>query len=137
MNFRENFVRFFLGVVSASLSYYKTENNKRFLYGVIKSHGGIFVNKQIVVSAKSLVERLFQFSSVDEYAHKQFIDQMIAGIIGSQSTLLSNIGRFLAEKCRLKHTVKRLGRMLNNVRIPIQELQVRMPGRGMDQITPH
>jgi hypothetical protein len=84
------------------------------------------MNKQIVVSAKSLVERLFQFSSVDEYAHKQFVEQMIAGIIGSQSTLLSNIGRFLDEKCRLKHTVKRLGRMLNNVRIPLQELQVRM-----------
>ena len=89
-------------------------------------HGGTFVNNQIVVSAKSLVERLFQFSSVDEYAHKQFVEQMIAGIIGSQSTLLSNIGRFLNEKCRLKHTVKRLGRMLNNLRIPLQELQVRM-----------
>ena len=84
------------------------------------------MNNQIVVSAKSLVERLFQFSSVEEYAHKQFVEQMIAGIIGSQSTLLSNIGRFLNEKCRLKHTVKRLGRMLNNLRIPLQELQVRM-----------
>ena len=93
---------------------------------VIKTYGGTFVNSQIVVSAKSLVEKLFQFASVEEFAHRRFIEQMVAGIIGSQSTLLSNIGRFLNENCRLKHTEKRLSRMLNNIRIPLQELQVRM-----------
>jgi len=84
------------------------------------------VNTSIVVSASSLVERLFQFASVDVYAHRKFVEQMVTGIVGSQSTLLSNIGRFLDEKCRLKHTEKRLSRMLNNFRIPLQELQVRM-----------
>ena len=79
-----------------------------------------------VVSAKSLVEQLFQFASVQEFAHRRFVEQMIAGIIGSQSTLLSNIGRFLNENCRLHQTVKRLSRMLNNARIPMQELQIRM-----------
>jgi len=62
------------------------------------------VNTSVVVSAHSLVEKLFQFASVDIYAHRKFVEQMVAGIIGSQSTLLSNIGRFLNEKCRLHHT---------------------------------
>ncbi len=72
------------------------------------------------------MEQLFQFASVQEFAHRRFVEQMIAGIIGSQSTLLSNIGRFLNENCRLHQTVKRLSRMLNNARIPMQELQIRM-----------
>lgn len=84
------------------------------------------MNTSIVVSASSLVEKLFQFASVDIYSHRRFVEQMIAGIIGSQSTLLSNIGRFLNENCRLHHTEKRLSRMLNNLKIPLQELQVRM-----------
>jgi hypothetical protein len=92
----------------------------------IKPYGGIFVNTSVVVSVSSLVEKLFQFASVDLFAHRKFVEQMVAGIIGSQSTLLSNIGRFLNEKCRLHHTEKRLSRMLNNFRIPLQELQVRM-----------
>jgi len=82
--------------------------------------------KAPVVSASSLVEKLFQFSSVDIIAHRKFVEQMVVGIIGSRSTLLSNIGRFLNEKCRLHHTEKRLSRMLNNIKVPLQELQVRM-----------
>lgn len=92
----------------------------------IKPYGGIFVNNSLVVSASSLVKKLFQFASVDVYSHRKFVEQMVAGIIGSQSTLLSNIGRFLNEDCRLHQTEKRLSRMLNNFKIPLQELQVRM-----------
>lgn len=84
------------------------------------------MNQSVVVSASSLIEKLFQFASVDVVAHRKFVEQMVAGIIGSRSTLLSNIGRFLNEKCRLHHTEKRLSRMLNNTKIPLQELQVRM-----------
>ena len=84
------------------------------------------MNTPIVISACSLVDKLFQFASVDVFSHRKFVEQMVAGTIGSQSTLLSNIGQFLNEKCRLHHTEKRLSRMLNNFRIPLQELQVRM-----------
>ena len=57
--------------------------------------------------------------------HLRFIEQMITGLLGSKSTLISNVARFLNEPRKLKHTEKRLCRMLCNNKIPWDELKER------------
>ncbi len=49
----------------------------------------------------------------------------MTGILGSRSTLLSNTARFLNEPMSLKHTEKRLSRMLGNETIPWEVLALR------------
>ena len=52
--------------------------------------------QQLLVSLQNLVDCLFQFEDVRQhFAHKQFFQDMVTGILGSKSTLLANIARFL------------------------------------------
>jgi hypothetical protein len=57
--------------------------------------------------------------------HKVFVTQMLVAILGSKSTIIANIARFLQEQRPLIQTEKRLCRMLNNERIDWEELRYR------------
>ena len=75
----------------------------------------------------SFINQLFFYSDKTSYtrSHQKFIKDMIFGIIGSRSCLLSNISRFLNEPTDLKHTHKRLARNLLNSTFPWEDLNTR------------
>jgi hypothetical protein len=86
------------------------------------------VMKQQVFSAvENFVNELFRFEDVTRSTrrHKDFIIDMIIGILGSRSTLISNIGRFLNEPIPLKSTEDRLCRMLSSEHLPWEGLRLR------------
>ncbi len=76
------------------------------------------MKQQLIVSAKSLINILFKLVASPRGRartdHKQFIQDMVFGIIGSRSPLLGNISRFLAEDIELAHTEQRLSRLLRS-----------------------
>lgn len=92
------------------------------------------MNRQLLVSSQSLVERLFKFTDDKRPQHKKFISQMLEGILGSRSSIVANVARFLFEKRHLSQVEKRLCRNLNNKKIPWDELHMRGLEIGAQQI---
>lgn len=84
------------------------------------------MSTSLIVSAKSLVESLFLFYEArHRRRHAQFVQDMVTGILGSQSTLVSNIARFLNEKNSLRSTENRLCGMLCNAGFDVDDLRLR------------
>jgi hypothetical protein len=92
------------------------------------------MNSTLLVSAQSLVDRLFQFSDVKRPQYKKFINEMVEGILGSRSSIVANIARFVMGDKSLRHTEKRLCRNLNNEKIPWDELHLRVLEIGAQQV---
>lgn len=84
------------------------------------------MDRPLFISPDSLVEKVFQFSEVNQIRHRIFFQEMITGLLGSKSALVANVARFLDEATPLKYTEKRLCRMLNNDRIGWEELKTRV-----------
>jgi len=85
------------------------------------------MKQQITVEIDAFVKELFKFEQVTRYthAHKKFLAEMITGILGSKSTLISNVARFLKEDMPLIYTEKRLCSMLKSKLWPREELKSR------------
>jgi hypothetical protein len=66
------------------------------------------MSSSIFVSSKSFIDRLFKFSSQDSYQYRRFLSQMVEGVLGSRSTIVANVARFLNEEKSLRYTEKRL-----------------------------
>ena len=92
------------------------------------------MDRQLYVSAESLIDRLFKFTDKKRPQHKKFIREMVEGILGSRSSIVANVARFLSEKRHLSHVEKRLCRNLNNKKIPWDELHLRGLEIGAQQI---
>ena len=87
------------------------------------------MKQQLIVSAKSFTETLFKFVDSPRGRaradHKQFIQDMVFGIIGGKSPLLGNISRFLSEDIELIHTEQRLSRLLRSNSLEWEQLAER------------
>ena len=83
------------------------------------------MKSNLLVSAKSLVDRLFQFSDVKRPQYQKFIGEMVEGILGSRSSIVANVARFVSGESSIRHTEKRLCRNLNNDKIPWNEMHSR------------
>lgn len=80
----------------------------------------------LVVSPSALTSQLFKFSEArHKIAHERFIQEMVLGMLGSQSTVVANIARFLDEPQPLQATENRLCRMLNNECVEWDDLRMR------------
>jgi hypothetical protein len=88
---------------------------------------GDFMKLQPFVSASSLVDRLFQFTTKSNHSiqNRKFVSDMIEGMIESQSTVLANIARSLDTNTPLRHKEKRLSRMLSKSKVPWEDLKER------------
>lgn len=88
--------------------------------------------KQIMeeCSPEDWVNRLTVDWSGRYYSQFRFLTEMITGIVGSGSSLLSEISRFLFEPCGLKHTHKRLSRQLSSGVIDFEPLRDRIVEMG-------
>ena len=84
-------------------------------------------SQTLIVSPDSLTQRLFQFDERKRQIsqHKKFVSEMITGILGSKSTLVSNVARFLDEDQSLNYTERRLCRMLSKAKIDWDEIRIR------------
>lgn len=84
------------------------------------------MKQQLIISTKALIDTLFQFLDFPrgraKTEYQRFINDMIFGILGSKSPLLSNISRFLNEDISLIHTQQRLSRLLRSHSIPWEDL---------------
>ena len=96
------------------------------------------MKQQLIVSAKSFTETLFKFVDSPRGRaradHKQFIQDMVFGIIGGKSPLLGNISRFLSEDIELIHTEQRLSRLLRSNSLEWEQLperQTEVASRGV------
>ena len=85
------------------------------------------MKQQVVTEIDTFVTELFKFEKVTRYthAHRKFLTEMISGILGSKSTLISNVARFLNEDSPLIYTEKRLCSMLASEVWPREELMSR------------
>ena len=94
------------------------------------------MQKNWLVSSVALTERLFQFSKDARQTrrHQKFVSEMVVGILGAKSTVVSNVARFLNEKCSLQVTENRLCKMLSNDRLPWDELRDRITELGSLQV---
>lgn len=90
--------------------------------------------KKLVVSTDSLIDRLFQFIPGRQSEHKKFISEMILGILGARSVLLSNISRFLAEPIPFIHTEQRISKFLYKKQVPWSDLKLRCCELGSFQL---
>lgn len=72
------------------------------------------VDKHIIAEIDALVATLTNESGKTYKKSKKFLKEMIAGIIGKGSVLLSDVSRYLKEETMLKHREKRLSYQLNN-----------------------
>lgn len=80
----------------------------------------------LLVSPSALTSLLFKFSEArHKTAHERFIQDMVIGILGSQSTVVANVARFLGESQPLQATENRLCRMLNNECVEWDDLRMR------------
>jgi hypothetical protein len=80
----------------------------------------------MVVSPNSLTQKLVQFSDArHKRAHGRFLEEMLIGILGSQSTVLANIARFIGGNELLASTENRLSRMLHSKSIEWDDLRLR------------
>jgi len=96
------------------------------------------MEQQLVVSTNALNETLFKFVETrrgkTREAHKKFIQDMVFGILGGRSPLLSNIVRFLDEDIDPIHTEQRLSHTLKNDVFPWEDLkdrQTEIAGRNI------
>ena len=83
------------------------------------------MRQQISLEIENFVNVLFKFESVTRstWAHKKFITEMLTGILGSRSTLIANISRFLNESIPLISTEQRLCTMLKSTHLPWEALR--------------
>lgn len=90
------------------------------------------MKQQISLEIKKFVELLFKFEPVTRstWAHKKFVEEMVTGILGSRSTLIANIARFLNEPCPLIATEQRLCTMLMSAHLPWNDLSIRATDLG-------
>ena len=91
------------------------------------------VMEQHISSAiRNFVDDLFKFESITSStgAHKRYLADMIIGILGSRSTVIANIARFLNESTVLNHTEDRLCKMLASTQLPWDGLRVRATDIG-------
>jgi hypothetical protein len=77
------------------------------------------------ISPESLLDRLFRFTDGRQAEHRRFLSEMISGILGARSPLISNVARFLDEPIALIQTEKRLCRELASRTVPWDELKER------------
>ena len=84
------------------------------------------MKQQVIANIDLFVTELFKFGLVTRYTrtYRKFLTEMIIGILGSKSTLISNIARFLKEDVALIYTEKRLCSMLGNKLWPREELRL-------------
>jgi hypothetical protein len=94
------------------------------------------MQQNLIVSSDSLADRLFQFcdDARQHRHHKKFFAEMIIGILGSKSTLVANVARFLNEDQELGSTENRLCQMLSNPHLPWAELRERVIELGCFQV---
>jgi hypothetical protein len=90
------------------------------------SQGGV-MKQQVFSSIEIFVNQLFKFEPIGRSTnfHKKFIVELIVGILGSRSTLISNISRFLNEPIPLKSTENRICKMLTSSHLPWEGLKLR------------
>jgi hypothetical protein len=108
----------------------KNKIDKKFLplQGILQ---GGKMEQQLIVSADSLVDALFKFlESPTRSEHRKFFKDMICGILGNKSPLLSNISRFLNEDRPLIQTEQRLSRLLRSRALPWESLMTRLTELG-------
>ncbi|MBF0207519.1 MAG: transposase [Oligoflexia bacterium] len=96
------------------------------------------MRQQILHVIDVFINELFKSETTTNttYAYKRFTREMIAGIVGAGSVLVSNIARFLDESTHIGNTEKRLCSMLDNERFPrdgIQEQAIEIGTRFVDQ----
>lgn len=84
------------------------------------------MRQQLVCLLSHFTEQLFQFTdSPKKLSYQKFVREMLEGMLGSRSTVVANVGRWLNEPTALTHTEKRLCRMLNSRDLPWEELRER------------
>jgi hypothetical protein len=85
------------------------------------------MEQHISTAIRIFVDELFKFESITSStkSHKKYLADMIVGILGSRSTVIANMARFLNEPIALKHTEDRLCKMLASTHLPWDGLRVR------------
>lgn len=83
------------------------------------------MSQQLIEFIDNFIDDLFFYSESKRRCHKLFIKDMMIGILGSKSTIIANVARFLLSNTTLKHTEKRLCRSLKNQNIPWEDLYLR------------
>jgi hypothetical protein len=81
----------------------------------------------ICVEIDKFVEELFRHEHIgpNTYAHVNFTRKMIRGILGSKSTLIANVARFLNDKIAFTYAEQGLCKMLKNELWPREALRSR------------
>lgn len=94
------------------------------------------MGQQILLELDEFIREIFKFEEVknNTYANKKFVRDMIIGILGSRSTIIANIARFLKEDTLINHTEKRLSRMLGNKHFPREILRERVTDLGVKPV---